>query len=329
MSDTVESRIQSPAPPRRPRRRRLLVAAVATVVAVIAAGTSYAARGPQAEGARGAATGGGHPPPLLPWETDGGNRAAAAAAAATTLAAIGSYPGASASDPLRELGDDTLSTVTPMGHTEVRSAFWVVSGVGPQAIARWYAAHPPAGFSSGGADAVGGQGDGRTWVSEVYYEQGDNELGARGTSAEVQTTKVPAGVGIRATVSSVWAPARPLTSYVQDVRSIDVRSVHERYGRDSVERSVRSFTVTDPARVHHAAVVFNSLSGMTQMPLPCPMPLDEWIDRLVLHTATGDVSVVSNSSSCGSGMTVRRDGRPVGPLLAGADSLLPVLGLRH
>jgi hypothetical protein len=313
-----------------PRRRGVLVAAAgATAVALIAVGTSYGARGRQADGARNTSTGGGHRPPLPPQETDAGNRAAAATAAATTLAAIGSYPGASASEAIRELGDDTLSTVAPAGRTEVRSAFWVVSGAGPTAVARWYAAHPPTGFSSGGADAVGGQGDGRTWISEVYYDQGGSELGARGTSAEVQTTTLPSGVGIRATVSSVWAPARPRASYVQDVTSIDVRSVHLRYGRDTVERSVRSFTVTDPARVLHAAVVFNSLSGMTPMALPCPMAFDAWIDRLVLHTATGDVSVVGNSSACGGGLTVRRDGRRVGPVLAGADSLYPVLGLRH
>ncbi len=140
---------------------------------------------------------------------------------------------------------------------------------------------------------------------------------------------MPAGVGVRATVSSVWAPARPRASYVHDVSSIDVRSVHERYGRDTVERSVRSFTVTDPARVRHAVVVFNSLSGMTPVAVPCAMALDAWVDRLVLHTATGDVSVVDHSSACGSGMAVQRDGRRVGPLLGGADSLFAVLGLRH
>jgi hypothetical protein len=329
MSDTLESPVQTPPPSRRRRRGLLVAAATATVVGIIAVGTSYAGHGPQAEGPQSGSTGDGHRPPLPPRENDWVNRAAAAAAAATTLAAIGSYPGAVASDPLRELSDDTLSTVMPTGHTEVRSAFWVVSGVGPRTVARWYAAHPPSGFPSGGPDAVGGQGDGRTWISEVYDEQGGSELGARGTSAEVQTTKIPAGVGIRVTVSSVWAPARPLTSYVQDVTSIDVRSVHERYGRDRVERSVRSFTVTDPARVLHAAVVFNSLSGMTPMALSCPMALDVWIDRIVLHTATGDVTVVSNSGSCGYGMTVHRDARRVMPLLGGADSLVAALGLRH
>src|SRR4051794_14903892 len=131
--------VEPPRPTARPRRRGVLVAAAgAAAVAVVAVGASYAGHGRQADGARTGATAGGHRPSLPPLESDAGNRAAAAAAAATALAAIGSYPGATASGPLRELGDDTRSTVTPAGHTQVRSRFWVVSGAGPETVARWY-----------------------------------------------------------------------------------------------------------------------------------------------------------------------------------------------
>lgn len=312
------------------RRGVLLAASAAAAVAVVAAGTSYAGHGREARGApSGEPTGGVHLPALPLLQTDAGNRAAAAAAAEAVLATVDGYPGATDSDPIRELGDDTLSTATPAGHTEVRSGFWTVSEAGPEAVARWYAAHPPDGFSSGGADAVGGEGDGTTWISEVYDDQPGTELGGPGTSVEVETTRVAAGVGVRVTVSSVWAPARPRTSYVQDVRSIAVRSVHERYGQDTVAPSRRSFTVTDPARVLRAAEVFDRLSGMTPVSVPCPMSLDVWVDRIVFHSATGDVSLVSTTSACGSGIVVRRDGQPAGPRLAGAATLLPTLGLTH
>jgi hypothetical protein len=300
----------------------MAVAAGAAAVAVVVAGTSYAGRG---------AGDAGPPPPVL--ETDAGNRAAAAAAASATLAAVLGYPGAVASDPIAALGDDTLSTVTPAGHTEVRSGFWQVSGIGPKAVARWYAAHPPAGFSSGGAGAVGGEGDGTRWISEVYDDQPGTELGGKGTSVEVETTKVGAGVGggvgVRVTVSSVWAPARPRASYVEGVSSIDVRTVHEWYGQDTAPPTRRSFTVTDPAAVLHAVRVYDGLSGMTAMALPCPMALDLWVDRIVFHTATGDVTVVARSSPCGFGMSVHRAGHRVVPLLGGADSLRRALGLKH
>jgi len=131
------------------------------------------------------------------------------------------------------------------------------------------------------------------------------------------------------TVSSVWAPARPVTSYVQDVRSIDVRSVRRRLGRDTVERSVRSFTLTDPAQVLHAAVVFNALAGTTALALPCPLPLDSWTDRIVFHTATGDVSAERDTQLCGFGMDVRRDGKRVGPQLHPTDTFSATIGLRH
>jgi hypothetical protein len=310
---------------RRARRRGVVAAAGAAAVAVVVAGTSYAGRGAHTD----------DPPPLV-LETDAGNRAAAAAAASATLAAVLGYPGAAVSDPIAALGDGTLSIVTP-GHTEVRSGFWRVSGVGPKTVARWYAAHPPAGFSSGGPGAVGGERDGKRWISEVDDDQPGTEIGAKGTYVEVETTKLGAGVGagvgaevgVRVTVSSVWAPARPSASYVAGVSSIDVRTVHEWYGQDNAPPERRSFTVTDPASVLHAVRVYDGLSGMTAIALRCPMPQDVWVDRIVFHTATGDVTVVSRTSPCAFGMSVHRDGHLVVPPLAGADSLRRALGLKH
>ncbi len=323
MGDEIES------PVRRPRRGLVLAVAGAAVLTLVVVGTAYATRSPEPGVSSPGPTADAqepHLPPLPALQTDAGNRAAATAAAVATLAQMPGYPGAVGSGPIAALGDDTLSTATPGGHTEVRSGFWAVSGAGPRAVAEWYAAHPPAGFSGEGG-AVGGQSDGTTWISEVYFDRPGTELGGKGTSVEVQTTRIPAGVGVRVTVSSVWAPARPRASYVQDVTSIDVRTTHERYGWSQPTR--RSFTVTDSAQVLRAARVFDDLSGMTAMAIPCPMPRDVWVDRIVFHTPTGDVSVVSRSSACGFGMAVCRDGQRVAPLLGGAGRLLPALGLRH
>jgi hypothetical protein len=87
--------------------------------------------------------------------------------------------------------------------------------------------------------------------------------------------------------------------------------------------------VTDPGQVLRAAIAFNDLPGMTPLALPCPLPLDVYVDRIVFHTATGDVSVAGNSAGCGYGLTVRRDGHQVGPQLARADTFLSTLGLHR
>jgi hypothetical protein len=315
-------------------RGRVLLA-VAAAVALVAGGTAYAVSqgsGTSAPDAGPATPSSGGVPPLPPLQTDAGNRAAAVRAAETTAAALPVVPGARETDSagVPELGDDTLSSLQPPGHTVLRSRFWSVSGVRSKAVVTWYAAHPPAGFhTEGGPAGVGGQGDGTTWIDEVYWDgpQGDR-LAQTGTSVEVQTTATASGVGIRLTVSSLWPPARPVASFVQDVSSIDVRSTHEHYGR-SEHTTHRSFTVTDPAQVLRAAVAFNRLPGMTPVLHSCPMLRDVYTDRIVIHTATGDVTAVNTSSLCGSGMTVARNGTRVPPALGDASRLLQVLGLRH
>ena len=159
------------------------------------------------------------------------------------MAALPVHPGARVSDRhgVPELNDRWLTQVQPIHHTVRRSAWWVVSDAKPRAVARWYADHAPPAFRSGGT--VGGQGDGRRWVFEVYDAQpGAGGLPPTGTTIEVQTTRIAGGVGVRATVAAVWAPARPLASYVQDVSSIDV---HTRYARRAVLGAAQHQVVHD------------------------------------------------------------------------------------
>ena len=333
MSDTLESRVQSPVPPRRPRRRGVLVTtAAATVVAVIAVGASYAARGPHASPPSGPSNGpatDGHQPPLPPLESDAANRAAAEREAEDAMSAMPVYPTARPSDQqgVPALNDHWLSQVQPVDNTVVRSSWWTVSGAAPGAVAQWYADHAPSGFHSDGT--VGGQGDGTRWVDEVYYaEPGHDALPPSGTTIELQTTRTANGVGIRATVGSVWSPARPLASYVQDVTSIDVVSTHTRFWRH-VATTRRSFTITDPDRILRAAVAFDALQGAGSFgPISCPAMMDTYRDRIVFHTRTGDV-VAMGGASCVVTLGVSRDGRHVGPPLEDPGSLLAAVGLRH
>lgn len=317
-----------------PRHRGRVLLAVAAAVALVAGGTSYAvSRGLGSSSSPPTMSAGDHQPPLPHLQTDAGNRAAAVAAADRVAAALPAYPGAQATDSagVPELGDDTLSAVHPAGHTIVRSRYWTVGNVRSRAVAQWYAAHPMEGFrTEGGPNGVGGSSSGSGWIDEVYWDGTSSNPSLSGTWVEVETTNISAGVGIRLTVSSVWRPARPLASFVQDVSSIDVRSVHRQYGRVS-HTTRRSFTVSAPGEVLRAAIAFNALPGMTPSVHSCPMQMDVYTDRIVFHTATGDVTAVSISSSsiCGSGMVVRRDGHRVDPELGDAEPFLRTLGLDH
>lgn len=325
------------AAPGRPRRTGRVLLAAAAAVAAVAGGTAYVVTqggdgsGPVAGPSTPTSAAGDHQPPLPPLQTDAANEAAAVAEADRVAAALTTYPGVRESDQagVPALDDHHLSTVHPHGHTVVRSRFWTVSGTSASAVAHWYAAHAPAGFESGGGNAVGGQGDGSTWIYEVDYSQpGRNQLTGSGTSVEVQTTTMPTGVGVRETVSTVWLPARPLTSYVQDVSSIDVRTTHSHYGRNE-STTHRSFTVSTPAAVLNAARAFNALPGLTPIVMSCPMMRDQFTDRIVFHTASGEVTAVSRSGACGFGLAVRRDGQRVDPQLGDYDRLLSALGVHH
>jgi hypothetical protein len=324
------------AAPRRPRHPGRVLLGAAAAVALVAAGSAYVVSlgsgpaGPEA----------GHPtptpstgsPPLPPRQTDAENLAAAVAQAERVAGSLPAYPGAQETDQagVPQLDNRTLSTVHPPDHTIVRSRFLTVTGVDSKTVARWYAAHPVAGFSTeGGANGVGGESGDGGWIDEVYWDDGiSDNVTLAGTSVEVETTNTSAAVGIRLTVSSVWPPARPLASYVQDVSSIDVRSVHRQLGPGS-QTTRRSFTVSDPGEILRAAVAFNALPGMTPVALPCPMPMDFYTDRIVFHTASGDVIASGSNEPCGSGMVVRRDGHRVDPQLRDADRFLHVLGIDH
>jgi hypothetical protein len=319
----------TPAPPS--HRGRLLLA-VAASVALVAVGTTYAVSQGSGSGEPATPATSGQPP-LPPLQTDAGNRALAEAAAVRVAAALPAYSGAQETDSagVPELGDDTLSVVSPGGHTIVRSRYWTVAGVRSRAVAEWYAAHPMEGFrTEGGPNGVGGSSSGSGWIDEVYWDGTSDNPSLSRTSVEIETTNTSAGVGIRLTVSSVWNPARPIASFVQDVSSIDVHSVHRKYGHVT-HTTRRSFTVSDPQEILRAAIAFNELPGMTPTVHSCPMQMDLYTDRIVFHTATGDLTAVnlSSSSMCGSGMVVHRDGHRVNPELANVDQFLHVLGLDH
>jgi hypothetical protein len=317
--------------PGRPRQVGRVVLAAAAAVAVVAGGTTYAASrgsnsasGPPYQGLPAAK----HVPALPPLQTDKANRLKAVAAALAAISRVPAYPGAHETNAagVPQLGDNTLSSAQPTGHTEVKSRFWTVAGVAPKAVARWYLSHTAGGFRA--EPGVGGQGDGTTWIDEVYWDPSRTSTSQAGTWAEIQTTRTAAGVGVRVTVSSVWLPARPLASYVQDVSSIDVQSTHDHLGQHPRSKE-RTFTVSSSGRVLRAAAAFDALPGMTPMILSCPMMIDTWTDRIVFHTATGDVTAVEHTSSCGFGMSVSRDGRLVNPQLGAPAPLLAVLGLAH
>ena len=312
--------------------------AALAAVALVVVGTSYVvtrgASGPEpttGSSSAGPSTG---QPPLPALQTDAANRAAAVHAAEQVVAQLPTYPGADQTDRsgVLELRGFGLTTLHPPGHTIVRSSWWTVSGASSTTVAHWYAAHPPSGFhTEGGPNGVGGMGDGTTWVDEVYWDQ-DRAEGrpAVGTSVEVQSTTTETGAGIRITVSSVWSPARPLSSYVQDVSTIDVQSTHEHVGTDGGEQTRHtSYTISDPARVLRAATAYDDLPGMTPVFHSCPMQRDSYTDRVTFHTATGDVVATDRTQSCGAGMTVHRDGHLVDPQLDDLSRLLSVLGLDH
>jgi hypothetical protein len=322
-------------PGRSGRRGRVLLAAAASV-ALVAVGTAYVVSlggpaGPEAGHQTPSPSTGS--PPLPPRQTDAENLAAAVAEAERVASDLPAYPGAQETDRagVPELGDITLSTVHPGSHTIVRSRFWTVTGVGSKTVARWYAAHPVAGFrSEGGPNAVGGESGDPGWINEVYWDDRSGDVNLAGTSVEIETTRTSTGVGVRATVSSVWPPARPPASFVQNVSSIEVRSEHQVLGQ-ATQTTHRSFTVSDPHQILRAAVAFNDLAGMTPVVHSCPMQMNAYVDRIVFHTATGDVTAVNTSMStiCGSGMIVRRDGHRVDPQLRDVDQFLQVLGLDH
>ena len=319
--------------PRRARHPGRLLLGAAAAVALVAAGTAYlvsSGPGPVVHESGPPPT--PHPsttpgkPPLPPLRTNEENRAAAARAAEEAVARLSGYPGAQETDAAGAPGlkgwGATISG--PKAYTVTRQRWWTVTGTTAAAVANWYDDHAPVGFHSMG---VGGEGDGKTWVSTVdFYPPSGQQLPPTGVSIEVQTLDTERGVEVRATVDSVWPPARPAASFVQDVSSIDVRVVRTRLNATPHHR-VRHFTVSTPGWVLRVAKVFDSLEGYPTFVHSCPAIMSYTSYRIVFHTATGDVTARYLTSACSFGMEVRRDGAVVHPDLAGGDLVITQLGI--
>jgi hypothetical protein len=318
-------------PARRPRRGRVLLAAAAAVV-VVAAGTTYLVSRGSGAGPSAGPTSSPTPaapsgqPALPPLQTDAGNRLRAMALTELTLARVPSYPGSRTTSALPELSALYLAD-GPTDHTVVRDRWSVAPAtLDARAVAQWYADHPARGYVSDGGVGSASGSDTPTVYFAAFQPRGPHPSTA--ADVLVETTTTSGGVGTRVTTQSVWAPARPLASFVQDVSSIDVQSTHEHHGRHH-HTLQRTSTVSDPARVLGAARVFNALPGQAPYVHSCPAMTDSWTDRIVFHLSTGALTVVSQSSACGVGMSVRRDGRRVAPDLGNAQALLRALGVTH
>jgi hypothetical protein len=312
----------------RPGRGRVLVAAAAAV-ALVAGGTAYAvSRGsgpcaPVAGPRTPTSTPTGDHGPSL--RTNAENHALAVAMAGRVAASLPAYPGAREATvgevpPLKVL--NVVSS--PERYTVTRSRFWTVPGT-PRTVAGWYASHPPAGFvSDGGPTGVGGESrpDGG-WIDDVFLDQTPpRRYAPAGASILVQTTRLSDGsVGIRATVDAVWRPARPAASYVSDVRAVTVRTTVTTYGTQTPRVRHHTVRISSPDAVGALVTAYNALPGWPPFFHSCPMQQLQRTYRIVFHTASGDVSV-SGPMSCYDVLTVRRDGRRVGPYLDLGSDLL-------
>ncbi len=81
----------------------------------------------------------------------------------------------------------------------------------------------------------------------------------QGTTIELQTTRPAEGVGISATVDSVWSPGAS-ARVVRPGRDVDRRHARSTVATGGTcQRPRRSFTITDPDRVLRATVAFDAL----------------------------------------------------------------------
>jgi hypothetical protein len=213
-------------------------------------------------------------------------------------------------------------TSSPKGYTVTRSRWWTVSGTTPTAVARWYNAHPTRGFvSQGGVGSTSGTGI--PTIEFVDFQRQGDIVTPVGVRINLETTTTAAGVGIRATVDSVWSPARAAASYAKDVTSIGVRRTTTRYGHQ-VHTSHDRWTITDPARVTEVVQVFNSLLGTPPMLTHCPLIRRLVEYRVVFHSSHGDL-VANAHTGCGAGVSVSRNGTQLPPALADPTPLVHAL----
>ena len=141
----------------------------------------------------------------------------------------------------------------------------------------------------------------------------------------VLTTSVAGGgVGGRPPVAGGGRPPRPAASFVSHVRGVTVQITATRYGAHTPRVRHRTVTIGSPDQVGALVTAYNKLPGWPPFFHSCPMQLTQRRYRIVFHTAAGDVSA-SGPMSCYDTLTVRRDGRRVGPYLDLASDLLGLL----
>jgi hypothetical protein len=238
--------------------------------------------------------------------------------ASRTIARVAVYPGARRTDAVPQL-EHVITWSTVPGYTVARTRWWTAAGTTPGAVARWYAAHPTAGFASeDGPGSTSGTG-----LPLVFFDDfrppGEQKPSPVGIHIHVQTTATSAGVGIRVTVEVVWPPARPAASYVTDVDSIDVQVTTTRLNPHPTT-SRRSYTITSADQVDAIVQVFNGLKGSPPFVLNCPAIMKTVVYRIVFHSTDGDL-VARSDVGCADTVSVSRDGRTVPPGLGGLAGL--------
>jgi hypothetical protein len=325
------------ASPGRPRHFGRALCGVAAAVALVAGGSTYAlTRGPDRFPLGGAdhrsdiENAGDHEPPLPPLRTNAENLVAARRAGDRLVGQVPVYPGARSTSAIAAL-HPTYATFSVSGHTVTRTRWWTVGQVTSREVAQWYAAHPAPGLASDGGVGSTSRSGGPAVRFVTFSRIGQVEtLPPVGAHVVVETTQLSSGVGVRVRVESIWPPARPVASYVQDVSSIDVRQTEYQSAGQHLKTVVYRYSeASQPGRILRAARAFNALVGSNPVELNCAMVRTSWTDRITFHTATGDVVAVTKTSNCGSGVTVYRDGYAVGPTLGYATALLKVLDLSH
>jgi hypothetical protein len=318
----------------RPRQLGRMLLGSAAAVALVAGWSTYALtrgsdRAPETPrpGVTDAAE---HQPPLPEVRTNAENRAAAQRAADRLIGRVPIYTGARTSPAIPAL-HPTYASFSASGHTVTRTRWWTVTGATSRGVARWYAAHPVRGLvSDGHVDSTTRTGGPTVWFATFSPPGQSERMPPVGDHVVVETTPLPSGVGVRLTVESVWPPARPVSSYVQDVSSIDVKqTVYRVVGKRLTMFAYTYTAAAEPERVLRAARAFNALVGMNPVELNCPLIRSSYTDRITFHTATGDVVAVSKTDACSSGVTVTRDGHTVDPQLGYATPLLRALHLSH
>ncbi len=238
------------------------------------------------------------------------------------MAAVPIYPGSRATVPAPHLWSASTGLgVGSTDHTLSRASYWSVPGTSA-AVARWYVAHPPPGFEIGDRGTWSAMRTGSVMMVQYVRPGPGPAPPATGAQVAVNTTQVGDTVEIRATGQVLWRPARPAGSFVHRVRSIDV---HEWIYRGR-RTSNRSWSITSGARVAAAVAVLNRLPAALPGTYLCGNVQGGRRYRVVLHTASGQVTVRGWVDGCLDGLGVRRHGHPVSPALDHADRFVATLG---